>query len=95
MKSPASKREFTQPRARLITQLCVNPGIQLGIEVQRILKIRTPYPRILSPFFKGLSDLGIEYFEIPGYLVKSNDLIGNEYLEVSMSLLVPNDLVGI
>ena len=65
------------------------------LEVHRILKIRTPYSRILSPFFKGLSNLGIEYFEVTEYLKKSNDLIGIEDSEVSESLVLPNDLVGL
>ena len=72
-----------------------NPKITYTLEVHQILKIRTPYSRILSPFFKGLSNLGIEYFEVTEYLKKSNDLIGIEDLEVSESLVVPNDLVGI
>ena len=66
-----------------------------GLEVHRILKIRTFYSRILSSILKGLPHLGIEYFRVPESLVKLNDLVGIEYLEVPESLVVPNDLVGV
>ena len=78
---------------------CSGGGREAGgkqrLEVHRILKIRTPYSRILSSILKGLPHLGIEYFRLPESLVKLNDLVGIEYLEVPESLVVPNDLVGI
>ena len=77
--------------SRVHVSLCCLP---YWIEVHRILKIRTPYSRILSSILKGLPHLGIEYFRVPESLVKLNDLVGIEYLEVPESLVVPNDLVG-
>ena len=82
------RHKFSSPK---ILQEMTFKGYRL--EVHRILKIRTPYSRILSSILKGLPHLVIEYFRVPESLVKLNDLVGIEYLEVTKSLVVPNDLV--
>ena len=89
------KREVVVVGRKLVEAETILPGGGFSVEVHRILKIRTPYSRILSSILKGLPHLGIEYFRVPESLVKLNDLVGIEYLEVPDSLVVPNDLVGI